>query len=221
MISIEEFEDRVAENIKTLNKEIVEKSFTPSNYHYYQKDRSEEKRLFEFENAWDIIGATLVGDLPSNNPDGADGFRLKDGVYIQMEYKISRKKQASIWQTPRGSLNVGRANIKNKFASLRSALAASFEIQNNLFSKDRLTNLFIFDETLQQFVSGFELDGPAIVTYLGRGGGNKRTIKLSHFIIHGIEIPLTVPSYGSYINWESMLRNTVPTLAKGDLRLTS
>lgn len=217
MISITEFENRVGENIETLNREIAEKSFTASNYHFYEKDRFQKRRLFEFENSWDIIGATLVSDLPSNNPDGADGFRLlPSGKYIEMEYKISRKCQNSIWQTPRGSLNTGQVNIKNRTTALRSGFAASFEIQNNLSSKNRLTNLFIFDETLQQFVSGFELTGEAIIKYLKKSSSNKRTVKLSHFINHGIEIDLTVPSYGSYINWESMLRRTVPILKKGE-----
>lgn len=221
-LSYEDYYQRVRENIKTLKRDYeANRSIRASDFHFYEKDRFEKRRLFEFEHSWDIIAATLVADLPSNLPNGADGFRLlPSGKYIEMEYKISRKYQSSIWQTPRGSLNTGKANIKNQTTSLRSGFTASFEIQNNLESKNRLTNLFIFDETLQQFVSGYELDGPAIIKYLEKSGGSKKGIKLSYFINEGIEIlNLTIPSYGSYINWESMLRRTVPILKTGEYRL--
>lgn len=219
------YHNRVQENIETFRKDYEEhRSIRASEFHFYEKDKYEKRRLFEFENSWDIIGATLVADLPSNNPDGADGFRLlPSGEYIEMEYKISRKSQNSIWQTSRGSLYTGKANIKNQTTSLRSGFAASFEIQNNLLSKNRLTNLFIFDETLQQFVCGYQLTGEQVIEALGLNGDSeraiKRTIKLSRFINFGAEIDLTVPSYGSYIEWESMLREHVQILKTGEYRL--
>lgn len=220
ILKIEEFQQRIVENIETFNYELKNKCFTPSNYHFFEKHKDEDKRLNEHTNSWDIMGATLVGDLPSNKQYGADGFRLSSGQYIEMEYKISGKKQNSIWQTSLGTLYTGIANIKNKTTSLRSGFAASFEIQNNLQSKNRLTNLFIFDETLQQFVSGFELDGPAVIRYLAKSNGSKKGMKLSYFIKEGTEIvDLKVPSYGSYKKWEEMLRETVQVLQRGAYRV--
>ena len=171
-----EFQRRVAENTVTLNREIAEKSFTPSNYHFFEKDRNEDKKLFEFENAWDIMGAAVVGDLPSNKPYGADGYRLipnsnpghpfNQSMYIPMEYKISRRKSNSIWKSPRDALYIGKSNTKDQNSCLRSSFSASFEIVHNLYSKNRLTILFIFDATTDQFVSGFELPGSNIVARL-------------------------------------------------------
>ena len=222
MLPYDEYHFRVQQNIETLRTDYEEhRSPRASDFHFFEKDKYEKRRLHEFEHTWDIIGATLVGDLPSNKPHGADGFRLlPSGEYLEMEYKIARKYQSSIWQTPRGTLYTGIANIKDRTTSLRSAITASFEIQNNLESKDRLTNLFIFDETVQQYVSGYELDGPAVVKYLEKSNGSKKGMKLSYFINEGNEIQnLTIPSYGSYVKWEEMLKETVQILEKGEYRL--
>lgn len=221
-LSYDEYYQRVQENIETFKRDYeAHRSIRASDFHFFEKNKYEKRRLFEFENSWDIIGATLVADLPSNNPAGADGFRLlPSGEYLEMEYKISRKYQSAIWQTPRGALNTGIANITNRTTSLRSGFTASFDIQNNLESKNRLTNLFIFDETLQQFVSGYQLTGQQVIDYLNKSKGNKRSVKLSHFINEGIQIDLTVPSYGSYIKWESMLKRIVPILERGEYRTT-
>lgn len=221
MLPYDEYHYRVQQNLETYKKDYeAHKSIRASEYHFFENDKSENGHLDKTDKFWDIIGATLIGDLPSHKPHGADGFRLSSsGQYLEMEYKISKKWQKSIWQTSRGSLNTGIANIKNQTTSLRSGFAASFEIQNNLASKNRLTYLFIYDETLQQWVAGYELTGQQVINYLLRCASNKRTVKLSHFINEGVQINLTVPSYGSYITWEKMLRDTVPILEKGEYRL--
>lgn len=220
MLSTDEFNNRVIENIRTLNFEIETKSFCPSNYHFFEKDRETEKRLFEFENAWDILAATIIGELPSCSRFAQDGYRLVADQYIPMEYKITRKYRNLIWQTPNGSLQTGSANIQNFKTGLRSTLSAHFEIKYNLASKNRPTILFLFDETLQQFVTGFELDGSKIINSLNGSTNKRRTIKLSYFRQNGREIKFVLSKNNmynySYLDWETDLRNQVKTVDAGD-----
>ena len=73
MLPYEEYHFRVQENIETFRKDYeLNRSIRASDFHFFEKDKYYKKRLFEFENSWDIIGATLVGDLPSNKEKGAD-----------------------------------------------------------------------------------------------------------------------------------------------------
>ena len=217
----DEYHYRVQQNIDTFRTDYeLNRSIRASDFHFFEKDKYEQRRLHEFEHSWDIIGATLVGDLPSNKKHGADGFRLlPSGEYLEMEYKISCKYQSSIWQTPLGALNTGIGNITNRTTSLRSGFHASFDIKNNLESKNRLTNLFVFDETTQQYIAGFQLTGQQVIDYLSKKASPSKSIKLSHFINYGIQVDLTVPSYGSYPKWEKMLKDTVPILQKNEYRL--
>lgn len=209
------FNKRVQENIETLKEDMrLDRSIRASDFHFFEKARNEENDLFEFVNSFDIIAATAVGDLPSCNPTGEDGYRLINGEYIEMEYKISRRKKSLIWQTPRGSLKIGKANIDNQWTSLRSCFCASFVIKHNLASKNRLTILLVYDATFKQFISGFELDGDAIIKYLSNGSS---TIMLSKFCNFGKEIELVVPSYrGIYEEWEEHVKETAPVVYKGD-----
>ncbi len=226
-LSYDEYYQRVQENIETLTQDvIIGHSIRASEYHFFEKRRYENLDHFEHVNTFDILAATALGDLASCRPHGEDGYRYINGEYIEMEYKISRKRSSLIWQTPRGSLRTGRANTNSSRVSLRSDFCASFEIKNNLSSKDRLTTLLVYDLTLKTYISGYELDGPAVIKYLKNDrDGNiekksmKRSIMLSHFINEGSEVNLQIPSYGPYLSWEAMLKECVPVLNTGERRL--
>ena len=78
--------------------------------------------------------------------------------------------------------------------------------------------MFVYDETVQQYIAGFQLTGQQVIDYLSKKASPSKSIKLSHFINEGIQVDLTVPSYGSYPRWEEMLRDTVPILETGEYR---
>ena len=218
MLSHAEYNHRVKENIETMTAEFETISFCANNYHFQEKNCYEDRKINEHVNSYDIIGATLLGELPSNEKHGADGFRLVNGVYEPVEYKKAGKAKSLIWKTERDNLNCGPYNIEGSRKPLRSTLRAKYEIKNNLASKNMPTVLFVFDDTNQVFVSGFELDGNTIVERLASCKAAKRTITLSCFMKHGTEIEFKVGQYvNSYTDWEDELKETSRILQPGEM----
>jgi len=224
-LSPEEFKRRLQHNVATIKGHIKNNRFCANDYHFVDHPL-EDNHFLVSRRFFDIVAATVIGALPVDALNGIDSYRLKeDGTYEAVEVKLVELHTRGAFRTDKGSIYYGPAPTANanKRVSLRSKFRASFEIYNNISSKNVPTVLVLFDTENHKIVDAIEMHGEQIMRYLSNvldGTGKivkekktaKRTIALSAFLNHGKKSNTTIKVSG-FENWELHVRGKdLPTI---------
>jgi hypothetical protein len=126
----------------------------------------------------DMVAATVVGSIPFAGKHGVDALMLVEGKFKEIEVKLSYRCKSVFSMGVKGGLYQGGA-------ALKSAIAASYEIVNNLSKKNIDTYFVVIDQDDCRIVEVSMLSGAVVVEKLNNCTGKKRSIKLSTFLIHG------------------------------------
>lgn len=198
------YKKRVAENKIELAHQRSNGSFDITKFHGVDYERGILQPIRLIKKSHDIFAAVLLGFLPYlAEHNGADGVMLENDEFLDVELKtcythISPKlafktKQGTVYFTKDVSSWEWDWVDKNKTCLAKSQFKASFDIKNNLHTKDRKTFLICIDGDTGEIICVYSMEGKDVLEFLR----SSNDIKLGSFMTSGKEVTdIAVPVTG-------------------------
>ena len=125
VITEKEYTRRLNHNIRTFKKQLLTQKFDLTQYHFFEQDKKENDTYHCIRKYSDILGSAIIGCLPSVNRIGADGIKLEDGKFKEIEIKFNtvniserldyiKNKNVGNYYTKSGAINIKRV-LKDSF----------------------------------------------------------------------------------------------------------
>src|SRR5690606_7291717 len=145
-ISVEDFNQRLKHNIETLRRHLDTNKFCANEYHFIDHT-AEDNHFLITRRFFDILAATIIGALPVDQINGVDCYRMTENGLEAVEVKLVELHSRGTFKTERGTVYYGKEPTldRNRRCNVRSNFRASYEIYNNLDSKNVPTVLVLFD----------------------------------------------------------------------------
>ena len=153
----------------------------------------------------DILGCTYVEAIPRIDSMGADGEKLIEGRFVEIESKLSCIDPDTIAVGARGGLYCTRAQdpkSKTQRASLESQISGKFDSNMSwecVQSKARRTYLVVYDVKQNQFVDAWVMMPNRVRALIEDKidmGRSSCTIKLGRFIQDGYMVEVANQGIG-------------------------
>jgi hypothetical protein len=207
-MTAQEYRQRL-ENNQRVVKEFIETGniYVLKDIIYTNGERFESFSINKFGKLSDILGCTYVEAIPRMDSMGADGEKLINSKFVEIESKLSCIDPDTIAVGARGGLYCTRAEdpkSKTQRASLESQISGKFDSNMSwecVQSKARRTYLVVYDVKQNQFVDAWVMMPERVRSLIEEKVYMERsscTIKLGRFIRDGYMVDVEHPGIG----WE-------------------
>lgn len=208
MIDEIEYIRRATENRNELALQNSTRSFDITKFHGVDYLKGELQAIKLIKKSHDIYAAIMLGFLPYlAEHNGADAVMLDNGKFIDVELKTSythispklafRTKQGTVYFTKDVSSWDDDWVDKNKTCIAKSQFKASFDIKNNLHTKDRKTFLICIDGDTGEIICVYSMEGKKVLEFLE----SSNDIKLGSFMSSGTEVSTVEVPVTGWDNW--------------------
>lgn len=208
----------IEENHRTFLRQKASQLWAPNEYWMVDEDLNvvSVAAMRATRKADDIYAAVALGALVIYAQHGDDAIIPRDDNLIEfIELKLTFKSKQECWfyrlsdeevlktTNPRFTLYVGDRKSNNP-ASFKSSAGGTYEIANNLTSKNRTTYFVLFDDETCDVIDVRQLTGAQVMEQLSRSEARKRFISYNQFLELGQPVPTVLPQLG-YDNWAESL----------------
>lgn len=164
----------------------------------------------------DILAAIPIGALIIYAQHGDDAIiPVRKNTVEFVELKLSLRARSDCWfskltddevlktTNPRFTIYVGDSKSSNP-ASFKSSAGGTYEIINNVNSKNRSTYFVLFDKETYELIDVRKMTGETVMNQLGKSEARKRFISYNQFLEMGEDCDTILPKLG-YETWAEPL----------------
>lgn len=191
--------DAVEDNYRIFKEQKELGRWTPNQFWVIDKDLHVGKvsSLKATRKVDDFYAAAAIGAIVIDAQHGDDAIIIKDKNTIEfIELKLSIKSKDDCWlfdlsdeeilatTNPRFTLYVGDKKSENP-QSFKSSSGGTYEIANNLTSKNRTTYFVLLEDDTLDTIDVRMMTGEAVIALLSKSDARKRFISYKQFVDNG------------------------------------